>query len=68
MDISYGYLGYFIALFIWMPGGFQWIFQMDTWDISLRFLYGCLGHFNGYLGYFNGHFIWMPSAFNGYFI
>jgi hypothetical protein len=30
MDISYGYLGYFIALFIWMPGGFQWIFHMDA--------------------------------------
>jgi hypothetical protein len=30
MDISNGYLGYFIALFIWMPGGFQWIFHMDA--------------------------------------
>ena len=57
MDISFLFLGYFIAIFIWMPRIFQWIFHMDAWDISMDISYECLGYFIGY-------FILIPRIFH----
>ena len=67
IDISLYCLGYFIGIFIWMPGAFNryfillpwifhWDFHMNAWALSIDISFYCLG-------YFIGIFIWMTGRF-----